>query len=146
MSEVRIEPVTVDNYIAAIDLGVREDQRKWVRANVRSLADAWAYPTARPYVIVEGVEPVGFALLYPSPDDSRTVTVVRFMIDHRFQGRGLGRAGLEAVLARARADGCRRVRLSVAPHNEVARRLYVSAGFRETGEIDEGEIVLVLET
>ncbi|GHE29499.1 spermidine acetyltransferase [Streptosporangium violaceochromogenes] len=145
MPEVRIEPVTVDNYIAVIDLRVGEDQREFVAPNVRSLADAWAYPTARPYAIVDGAEPVGFTLLYPSPDDSRTVTVVRFMIDHRFQGRGLGGAGLEAVLARARADGCQRVRLSVAPHNEVARRLYASAGFRETGEIDEGEIMLALE-
>lgn len=47
--------------------------------------------------------------------------------------RGRGRALLEAALARARADGARRVFLEVSAANEAAAALYGAAGFREVG-------------
>ena len=34
--------------------------------------------------------------------------------------------------------------LSYEPENDVARKLYNSFGFRETGEMDEGEVVAAL--
>jgi diamine N-acetyltransferase len=37
--------------------------------------------------------------------------------------------------------GCDEVIISYEPENDVARRLYASFGFRETGEVVEGETV-----
>jgi diamine N-acetyltransferase len=66
------------------------------------------------------------------------------MIDQRFQGRGLGRQALEAAVEWiVRERGVDRVRLSVVPSNEPARALYRSAGFVETGELDDGDLVMV---
>lgn len=45
------------------------------------------------------------------------------------RGSGLGRALVEAVLARAAARGCRRVELDVNDENAPAYRLYTSLGF-----------------
>ncbi|MEA2291803.1 MAG: hypothetical protein QOF17_823 [Solirubrobacteraceae bacterium] len=45
------------------------------------------------------------------------------------RGTGMGRALVEASLARARERGCRRVELDVNTHNEAARGLYESLGF-----------------
>ena len=60
------------------------------------------------------------------------------------QSRGLGRQALEAAVGWiAREHGADRVRLSVVPQNEQARALYRSAGFVETGEVDDGELVMV---
>lgn len=70
------------------------------------------------------------------------------MIDERYQGRGLGRKGLEAVLAFIRTFPCGkadRVWLSYEPENEKARRLYQSFGFVETGEMDGNEFIAALE-
>jgi ribosomal protein S18 acetylase RimI-like enzyme len=36
-----------------------------------------------------------------------------------------------------------RISLSVVPSNESARKLYQSAGFVETGELDHGELVMI---
>ena len=46
-----------------------------------------------------------------------------------FRGRGIGRALLEAVEARARKNGCCRLTLEVSEGNERARALYKSFGF-----------------
>jgi diamine N-acetyltransferase len=48
---------------------------------------------------------------------------------------------IEALRAK---PGCRTIALSVHPDNAVARRLYGSVGFRETGEIEDGELVMRL--
>jgi GNAT superfamily N-acetyltransferase len=45
------------------------------------------------------------------------------------QGRGVGRALVDAVLDRARADGKRRVLLHTTDFMPVARKLYASLGF-----------------
>ena len=68
--------------------------------------------------------------------------ILRVMIELRYQGRGHGRAAMRLLLERLRAiPGCDEVAISYEPENEVARRLYASCGFRETGEILEGETV-----
>ncbi|MBR7674004.1 hypothetical protein KDA82_13460, partial [Streptomyces daliensis] len=87
MRHARWEPVTADNYEAVIELEVREEQRDFVAPNVRSLADAWAHPTARPLALLAEEELAGFALLAPVPSQPRTIALIRFMIDRRFQHR-----------------------------------------------------------
>lgn len=49
------------------------------------------------------------------------------------RGHGIGRALLDAAVGWAWAAGARRVTLWVAEDNLAGRRLYRSAGFRETG-------------
>lgn len=50
-------------------------------------------------------------------------------VDEPARGRGAGRALVEAVGARARARGCRRVELDVNEVNAPALALYTSVGF-----------------
>ncbi|MET7637131.1 GNAT family N-acetyltransferase [Streptomyces sp. NPDC005438] len=140
-----LSPLTADTYQDVLRLHVAEDQRGYVSPNVRSLADAWARPTARPMGLWEDGTAVGFALLDDAPERPGTLDLVRYMIDEGRQGRGLGRAGLAAVVDLARQEGFARVRLSVVPGNTTADHLYGSVGFRATGEVDDGETVMVLD-
>ena len=74
-------------------------------------------------------------------------SIWRLMIDRRYQGRGLGRRAMEEALRYIRTWPCGRADacwLSYEPENTGARDLYGSLGFRENGEMDEGEIVAVL--
>ena len=64
------------------------------------------------------------------------------MIDNRFQGRGYGRAALNAIVELVRDRGLPTIRLSVVPENVQALDFYRRNGFTETGEIDGGEIVM----
>jgi diamine N-acetyltransferase len=143
---VELRPITAENFQAVIKLAVRPEQSDFVAPNVRGIAETHIYPDAVPRAVYADDEPVGFVLFHPIDKDKPAEghCIVRLMIDHRFQGRGLGREALEAAVDwTVRERGADRVRLSVVPENEQARALYRSAGFAETGELDDGELVMV---
>jgi len=76
-----------------------------------------------------GGDDVGYAWWAPR-GDSRAY-VYDLFIEERFRGQGLGRKALELIEQEARAAGLRRIDLNVWGGNDVARRLYRSAGFDE---------------
>lgn len=83
--------------------------------------------------------------------------VSRMFVDPAGAGRGIGKALLDEVIARALTlDGLRQLYLTVLDRNERARALYAAAGFQKyahepgavciEGEyLDEWQMVLVLE-
>jgi len=71
--------------------------------------------------------------------------VARLMIDERYQGKGYGRAAMVEAIRRMRAEpDCQEIALSIEPENAVAEKLYASLGFRKTGEVIDGEVVMRL--
>jgi diamine N-acetyltransferase len=140
---MELRPVTPDNFRACVEMTVRPEQRDFVAPNLNSLAEAYVYPAGEARLIYRDDEPVGFVLFHPvepeRPADGHCI--VRFMIDQRHQGQGLGRPALRAAVDWIRREHrVDRVRLSVVPSNDRARALYRSEGFEATGEI-----VMVLE-
>lgn len=77
------------------------------------------------YYVVAG-EIDGYAGLWLSPPDADVQTIA---VATPAQGNGLGRALLQALVDRARAEGCRRLHLEVKA-GKPAIRLYESFGFR----------------
>jgi diamine N-acetyltransferase len=145
-SGIELRPVTAENYRACIALEVLPEQRTFVAPNLNSLAEAYVYPAAEARMVYRGEEPVGFVLFHPVTPDRPADghCIVRFMVDHRFQGEGIARPALRAAVDFiVREHGADRVRLSVVPENERARALYRSEGFIETGDLDDGELVMI---
>jgi diamine N-acetyltransferase len=152
MPEIR--PVTKDNWRALVKLQVREDQKNFVATNVYSIAEAQfgfdnedGHWSMFPCGIYDDETPVGF-LMYALNYDYQKLQgfVVRLMVDENFQGKGYGRFGVEWLIARFRADErVSAVGISYEPENEVARKLYASCGFEETGEMMGEEVMAVLK-
>ena len=112
--------------------------------------DGWGRAGDRGLVADVRGEPVGAAWLrrfttrdhgYGFVDEATPELSVG--VDPSWRGRGIGRALLTGLLERARADGTRRVSLSVELDNP-ARRLYERAGF-EVVEHDEGAATMVVD-
>ena len=64
------------------------------------------------------------------------------MVDQRFQGNTYGRQAMERALELVRTSPygeAEEVFLSYEPNNHAARKLYASLGFRERGELKDGE-------
>lgn len=155
---MELRKITFDNVDAVTAMAVREDQRGFVAPNVASLAEAYVAVsgghTALPFALYEGDEPVGFVMFgYGALGDADDPPVAkssyclwRFMIDQRYQGRGLGKAALQASLAYLRTFPCgpaEQVWLSYEPENTVARALYRGFGFEENGQMCGEEVVAV---
>jgi diamine N-acetyltransferase len=84
------------------------------------------------------------SLLSPPPEEPK-VSVWRFMVDARFQGRGIGRAALLQVIEHVRAKGVfTTLELSFVPGPGCPEPFYLGLGFRPTGRVDGSEIVLEL--
>ncbi|NLX08805.1 MAG: GNAT family N-acetyltransferase [Chloroflexi bacterium] len=143
---IRLQEVNKDNWQACTKLEPREDQRNFVAPNVYSLAEARFYPELVPLAVYDDKALVGFLMWGTDPDEPPGhYWIARMMIDWRQQGKGYGRAAMEAILAdlKARPD-CVVILLSYHPHNQAAERLYASLGFEKTGEIIGGEVVVRL--
>jgi diamine N-acetyltransferase len=151
---ISLRPIDPGNYRECIELSVAPGQERFVASNQQSLAEAYVWrEAAEPFAVYSDEQMVGFALLFPLgegvPDDSipapeslRGYTLVRLMIDGRFQGLGYGRAALDAIVELVRGRGLGVLRLSVVTENQQALEFYRRNGFAETGEIDGGEIVM----
>ena len=75
-----------------------------------------------------GGTPVGYLVAFHD-EEAGYVAEVAVAPTHRREGRA--RRLLAATFDRLRAEGCSRVRLTVHPENDPARRLYESLGFEE---------------
>jgi len=147
-----IHPVTKDNWRNLASLQVGEAQKEFVAPNVYSIAqsqfgiDYQGHWDLQPFGIFEGSEPVGFLMFgYNFEHPNYQAFIVRLMVDVRFQGKGFGRFGVEKMLEIFRTESrVKAVGISYEPENTVARKLYASCGFVETGEMLGPEFMAVL--
>ncbi len=138
---VRLDRISAANRKDVLALELAEDQQDFLADNASSLREAKNDADACPRAVVAGERVVGF-LMYDASQGDREALIYRFMIDRREQGRGLGRAALDALLEEIRAlRHVRDVLVCYMPENEGARRLYHAAGFRDEGPDEDGEMI-----
>jgi diamine N-acetyltransferase len=141
---VTLRPITRDNLWAVVDLKLHPGQEDFVAQNIDSIVNAYVEPTFVPLAVYAGDALVGFAM-YGQHPESGAWWVIRLMIDRDHQGKGYGRAAMEAVIAlMVERIGCDEIVTSFNPANAVALGLYTSLGFQPTGEIEDDEPLLLL--
>jgi diamine N-acetyltransferase len=153
MLEVR--PVTKENWKELIKLKVSDDQKHFVASNLYSIAEAQfgddipgeGHWDLFPYGIYDEDKPVGFLMIAYNYGFARFQGFIqRLMVDASVQAKGYGRFGMNWMLEKYRADErVQVVGISYEPDNDVARKLYASLGFQETGEIVDGEALALLK-
>jgi diamine N-acetyltransferase len=149
-SVIALREITADTVRQITGLAVAPEQQGFVAPNAVSLAQALFSPEAWYRAICADDAPVGFVMLYdeslrPVPPARPEVGIWRFMVDARFQGRGFGAAALQQVIAHVRAKGVfESLQVSYVPGPGCPEPFYLRAGFRHTGKVDEGEVVLEL--
>lgn len=94
---ITFRDVDKDNFQAAISLEVHENQKCFMEDNLFSIAECAFEKDFRTKVVYSDGEPIGFLLYYFVKDDPDYVFLHRYMIDKDQQGKGLGRAALEAL-------------------------------------------------
>ena len=147
--KIELKPLDEFNTKDCIMLRVSDDQAQYIDTNEKSIAAAKEHPdVARPFVIYADDAPVGFTMFafdenYDDPNDRYWLW--RFMIDGRLQGNGYGTVALQVIIRYFRDHGANNIRLSTKESNINALTIYRNAGFRDTGEVNDGEIVLQLD-
>lgn len=141
--KVELRDVTIDNWRACVRLKVAPEQEKFVASNAVSLAQSKFEPESVPLAAYDGDTMVGFIMYHPEDYGMAKLWFIeRLMVGKDYQGKGYGRAIMEALLSRLRpVAGYNAVLISFIPENTAAQNLYASLGFVDTGEIEEGEVV-----
>ena len=149
-AQVTLREISADTVVAITRLSVAENQKGFVAPNAISLAQALFAPEAWYRAIYLGEEPVGFIMLEDEslsvpPPEQPEIGVWRFMIDARFQRRGIGRVALLHVIEQVRSrKRFASLGLSYVPGPGCPEAFYLGLGFRHTGKVDDNEIVLEL--
>ncbi|ALN74799.1 GNAT family N-acetyltransferase [Aureimonas sp. AU20] len=147
IAAIRLAPVAPADRDRLAALAVAPDQAGFVASNAASLEEADEDPDARPRALWLSDGPgsaerlVGF-LMYEAPSGDTEARIYRLMIDRAEQGRGLGKAALQAVLGEIRALAhIQEISICYDPGNAAARHMYGQAGFVEEGLDEDGEMI-----
>jgi diamine N-acetyltransferase len=143
-AEVTLREVTKDTVYAVCSLQVAEHQREYVAKNAFSIAQAHFEPKAWFRAIYADETPVGFLMLSDDPD-APEYFLWRLMVDAAYQGNGFGRRAIELLVAYVRTrPAASELLVSYHPGSHSPRDFYLKQGFRDTGRVEEGEVVLSL--
>jgi diamine N-acetyltransferase len=153
---IELRKIDGDNIDEVIALDVEENQKEFIEAtNLRSFADGHMLNTdgipAAPLAIYDNNTMIGFLMyIYDTTDHEsfqnevyygkKTYFIWNFMIDKSYQGRGYGKLAFEKMLADIENmpfGGAQHVGLFYHKSNVIAKELYTSFGFVETGIIQD---------
>ena len=134
---VYLKEVTKENIDEVLELSVRDDQKSFVSTTAESLAQAYAYKeTAFPFAVYNDDTMVGFIMM-GYYEVKNYYTLWKFLIDKKYQHKGYGREALMQGISFMRDKfNIKEIYTGVAPGNSVAKGLYQSVGFEDTGLIE----------
>ena len=158
---LRLEKINGKNVWNILKLSVNNSQREFVASNEISIIEAYTAITANgyayPFGIYDGDIPVGFLMIGFDKDDywedapdvaTGNYNLWRLMIDKNYQQKGYGRQSVKLALDFIKTYPCGPAEycwLSYEPENQIAKELYASYGFVETGDMDGEELIAVLK-
>lgn len=138
---ISLQDINQSNYEAVCELDVTEQQEAYVACNMWSLVEAFYNDGHTCKAIYDGDQPVGF-LMWVQESASK-MSIWRFMVDKKYQGKGIGRAALTlAIDVISQTAGVEEIEICYNPENPVAGNFYSTFGFQETGMDEDGEDML----
>lgn len=141
--EVSLREVTKETLRDITRLRVNPEQERLVATNAESIAEAYFSPDIAWFrAIYAGDTPVGFLML---EDNAATehYYLWRFMIDARYQKRGIGQKALELLFEYVKTrPGARTLYTSCVPGEGSPGPFYEKMGFVYTGEVDGDELMM----
>ena len=143
---INFRQITEENFKSVIEMK-RPETEHYVAPNAISLAQAWLYRENNdvyPFAIYNDDTMVGFMMLDEDLEE-RCLTIWRIMFPDEHMNKGYGTEAIKLIIKLARdSKKYDSMTLDYVQGNEIARHVYEKIGFRPTGEISNGEIVMKL--
>ncbi|MGY0216724.1 GNAT family N-acetyltransferase [Endozoicomonadaceae bacterium StTr2] len=141
---IELREVDKNNYLDCLRLRLRPDQEHNLAPNGDTITQGCFEPHHRVRAIYRDNKVVGLLSFCheDEPEDLELYWLFRFMVDKSCQGQGVGSTVLELLVEEVRSLGGKRLRTMHKPSNTVAGKTYRNFGFREIGELDDGDTLL----
>ncbi|MCU6707379.1 GNAT family N-acetyltransferase [Paenibacillus sp. J5C_2022] len=135
-----LKPIDKDNWYACSQLEVTAEQKHVFPVPIVYWLAESAYCGFTPLAVYSGEQLAGFTVYAIDPDDGE-YWIMAYMIDHHYQHRGLGRAGLEELIRYMKEKhACHKIKLGHRFENVRASNLYAALGFKEV-ERNKQEVI-----
>ncbi|OMD61157.1 GNAT family N-acetyltransferase [Paenibacillus odorifer] len=135
-----LKDITEKNWYACTQLEVSDEQKAIFPVPVVYWLAEAAYCGMTPLALYADEELVGFSVYSVDPEDG-SYWIMAFMIDQKYQNRGLGRTGMDTLIRYIKAEHhCDKIVIGHRIENERATNLYTSLGFVEVSR-DEFEVI-----
>ena len=143
---VSLREVTAENVRSLCELAVKEEQRPYVAPTAVAIAEACFSKVDWLRAIYADDTPVGLVVVKKQPDKARYL-LWRFMIDAGYQKSDFGRRAMKLLIEHVRAESQAVDFLtSVVPGDHCPQGFYEKLGFQLTGEWENGEALMRLES
>ena len=147
---IRIKAVDAQNILDVCELATSQDcigaaMEGHICCNAVSIAETKYHAEMHPNAIYNNDVLIGFFMYKRVEDQAETATICRFMVDDRFQHKGLEEKALAHILRGLKIQGVRKVVLIIDNANENAKKLYLYFGFHFTGKLDKAGYYYELE-
>ena len=141
---ITLRNIDYDNFRKIIELKVHENQLDFLTSNAVSIAQSKVQPECIPLAIYNDEKAIGFAMYGIDRRDGQ-YWIYRFMIDKKYQTKGLGKAALQLLINQIQKDKTyNKILLGVRKESIIAIRLYHSLGFEFSGKIFGKEHIMEL--
>lgn len=151
-AEVRLVPLTLQNYRGYYALRTHHSQERFVAPMTWSFADALfpevidgAPVVPRLYGVEADGLPAAFLMIADVTPAHPEPYLWRLLVDRRHQRRGVGRRALDLLCNELRAEGCTTLVTSWVSGPGTPAPFYRKYGFLETGEMVDGETLVRLQ-
>ncbi|MGD6941445.1 GNAT family N-acetyltransferase [Cytobacillus gottheilii] len=141
---VRLAELTAENWYECCSLQITENQEKFIENNAISILQSKFEPSLRPFVIYYGDQVAGFLMYNTEPEELDGYWIYRIMIDHRFQGKGIGKDASSIMISKmSNLPNAKKLVVGYHPENLGAHGLYESLGFIDYGDRFGKEMAVV---
>ena len=136
---IRIKAVDEQNILDVCALTTHQDSTGTAMeghffCNAISIAEAKYHSEMHPNAIYRNNALIGFFAYKRTEKQADTAIICRFMVDDRFEQKGLEEKALEHILRGLKIQGVRKVVIITDNTNENAKNLCLSFGFHFTGK------------
>ena len=137
---IQLKEINENNWLKALRLTVKEEQKAYVASPIGILARGYVYRdcNARVLAIVNDNDIIGLMMVRDLDEEPACYDLQQFMIAAEFQNKGFGAQALKQILEMLRNEKkytC--VEVCVKKQDAQALHVYEKAGFADTGYIDE---------
>lgn len=132
---VKLVQLNEENWYECCKLELLEEQTHYMEPNAISIVQSKFEPTLKPYAIYFEEKVVGFLMFNSVKEELDGYWVYRIMVDKKFQGKGIGKAATELMIAEiSQLPDAKRIVVGYHPDNKGAHYLYSSLGFVDHGD------------
>jgi diamine N-acetyltransferase len=141
---ITFKDIDYNNFREIMDLKVHENQLDFLTSNAVSIAQSKVQQECIPLAIYNDEKAIGFTMYGIDRRDGQC-WIYRFMIDKRYQTKGLGKAALQLLINQIQKDKTHsKILLGVRKESVAAIRLYHGLGFEFSGQIFGNEHIMEL--